>query len=159
MNKTLEGFLPFEEYVELAGNTGFFKQDEIDILREVVLDYQKSPNEDYYLLEEWEGAILAGFIIFGRVSMTDCSWDIYWIAVKKELQGKGIGRNLINRMERFILGVQEKAVLRLETSGKAQYENTRNFYKSTGFQDAGFIPDFYTDGDGLQTYYKAIYRK
>lgn len=153
-----EGFLPAGEYLKLAEHTEFFRSPEIDILKEVILDYQKTPNKDYYFFEEKDGGRLSGFIIFGRVPLTDFSWDIYWIAVDKGMQGKGVGRKLLNRAEKFILGTENKAVLRIETSGKAQYGSTRNFYERTGFLEAGSIPDFYTEGDGLLNYYKVINR-
>lgn len=97
-------------------------------------------------------------MIFGKVSLTDFSWDIYWMAVDKELQGKGVGHRLLDRTEQFILGIDTKAVLRIETSAKAQYEPTRNFFKRNGFLEVGRIPDFYTEGDGLINYYKMIDR-
>lgn len=153
-----EGRLPAEEYLRLAQNTGFFRSAEIDILKEVILDYQKAPNKDYVFFEEKEGGRVSGFIIFGRVPLTDFSWDIYWIAVDKDLQGKGVGRKLLERTEQFILATDKKAVLRIETSGKTQYGSTRDFYKRTGFFEAGAIPDFYAEGDGLLNYYKAITR-
>jgi ribosomal protein S18 acetylase RimI-like enzyme len=156
MNRPKEGFLPASAYLELAENTGFFRAAELGILKEVILDCQKAPDLDYYFFEEREGGLLAGFIIFGRVPLTDYSWDIYWIAVEKRLQGRGVGRRLLDRTQQFILGIDHQAILRIETSGKTEYESTRHFYKRTGFREAGFIPDFYTEGDGLQTYYKSI---
>jgi ribosomal protein S18 acetylase RimI-like enzyme len=154
-----EGAMPAGDYIDLAVDTGFFRPAEIDTLKEVILDYQKTPNTDYFFFDESEGGRLAGFIIFGRVPMTDHGWDIYWLAVNKSLQGRGIGRRLIARTEAFILLSDEKAIMRLETSGKAQYSSTREFYIRTGFSEAGAIPDFYTDGDALLNYYKAIRRE
>lgn len=153
-----EGTMPAGDYLKLAEDTGFFRAQEIEILKEVILDYQKAPNKDYFFFEQREGGNLSGFVIFGRVPLTDFSWDIYWIAVDKKTQGKGVGRGLLDRVERYILGTDKKAVLRIETSGKTQYGSTRNFYARTGFVEAGAIPDFYAEGDGLLNYYKVINR-
>jgi putative acetyltransferase len=39
---------------------------------------------------------MVGFVIFGRIPLTEFGWDIYWLAVKKCWQGKGIGSLLMN---------------------------------------------------------------
>lgn len=153
-----EGMRPGEEYARLAECTGFFRPVEIDILKEVIADYQKAPDKDYSFLEETRDGKLAGFVIFGRTPLTDFAWDIYWIAVDADMQGRGVGRRLVERTEGTILKSNKKAVIRIETSGKKQYESTQFFYKKTGFLQAGAIPDFYSDGDGLLNYYKTISR-
>ena len=160
MNTTFlrEGMRPCEEYARLAEYTGFFRPVEIEILREVVLDYQKAPDKDYSFFEETRDGKLAGFVIFGRTPLTDFSWDIYWIAVAGDMQGRGVGRRLVQRTEETILKNNKKAVIRIETSGKEQYEATQIFYRKTGFTQAGTIPDFYSDGDDLLNYYKTINR-
>lgn len=154
----MEGMLPLAEYSGLAEKTGFFRPVEIDILKEVITDYQKAPGKDYFFFEEKGKELISGFVIFGRTPLTDFSWDIYWIAVGKDSQGKGVGRRLLKRVEDFILADNEKAVIRIETSGKEQYDSTRNFYDRTGFKEAGKIPDFYAEGDSLLNYYKTISR-
>ena len=154
----LEGMRPCDEYARLAERTGFFRPVEIDILREVVSDYQKTPDKDYSFFEETLDGKLAGFVIFGRTPLTDFAWDIYWIAVAGDMQGRGVGRRLVQRTEESILKDNKKAVIRIETSGKEQYEATQIFYEKTGFKQAGAIPDFYSEGDALLNYYKTINR-
>jgi len=48
MTPPSEGFLPTGEYLRLAENTGFFRPPEIEILEEVIFDYQKAPNSHYF---------------------------------------------------------------------------------------------------------------
>ena len=153
-----EGMRPSDEYTRLGERTGFFRPIEIDILHEVITDYQKAPGKDYFFFEETQDGKLAGFVIFGRTPLTDFAWDIYWIAVAHDIQGRGVGRRLVERTEEFILKDHKKAVIRIETSGKKQYEATLVFYKKTGFAQAGAIPDFYSEGDSLLNYYKTISR-
>lgn len=155
---TLEGFMPVEAYLRIAQGTGFFKDVEIEVLKEVVEDYRKAPGKDYNFFHETDGEDLAGFIIFGRTPLTDFGWDIYWIAVGKDFQGRGVGKKLLKRTEDFILQKDRKAILRIETSGKKEYDTTQYFYKKTGFAEAGRIPDFYSDGDSMLNYYKTIER-
>lgn len=158
VSERLEGFMPIEEYARIALGTGFFKDVEIDVLREVIGDYRREPGKDYFFFHETAGKEPAGFIIFGRTPMTDCGWDIYWIAVGKDFQSTGIGRKLLKRTEDFILKKDRKAILRIETSGKKEYDTTQHFYKKTGFVEAGRIPDFYSAGDSMVNYYKTIER-
>jgi ribosomal protein S18 acetylase RimI-like enzyme len=101
---------------------------------------------------------VSGFVIFGMTPMTKYAWDIYWIAVDPELQGKGIGKSLMAQVEREAVGQAGQAILRIETSGKSTYTRQRSFYKSCGFEEKGRIEDFYQLGDDLVIYAKKISR-
>ncbi|MFH1768219.1 MAG: N-acetyltransferase, partial [Candidatus Omnitrophota bacterium] len=139
-----------------AKNVGIFNGKEIEVMEEVIENYVKSPEKDYFLLEEKQGEAVAGFLIFGRTPLTKSSWDIYWLVVDKNYQGKGFGRKLLKRMEEFILQNGSGAVLRVETSTKKEFAHARNLYARQEFKEVGRIPDFYEEGDSLIIYYKEI---
>ncbi len=99
---------------------------------------------------------IAGFLIYGPTPMTESSFDLYWIVVDSREQGKGVGTELLRRMEEEILCEFPRARIRVETAGKGEYHYQRRFYLSRTFQEAGRIPDFYSPGDDLVTFWKEL---
>jgi ribosomal protein S18 acetylase RimI-like enzyme len=148
---------PLEEYLAVAEGTGAFRPSEIDVLKEVISDTFADPSRGYLFLEErLTGGKLAGFAVFGRVPMTDWAWDLYWIVVDRSLQGKGIGRRMLEKLETTAMAVTGRVILRVETSGRNEYVKQRQFYLAAGFRETGRIRDFYEEGDDLVTYCKFI---
>lgn len=145
-----------ERYLEIGRSTKKFAPAEIEILREVLEDWQNNPDTTYIVFDEEIDSKIVGFIIFGLVPLTKFSWDIYWIAVDGSCQGKGIGRKLLQRTEDYLLRRQKRIILRAETSGKKEYAPTRAFYIKTQFKEALRIPDFYDEGDDLMMYTKHL---
>lgn len=148
----MEGIV--KECFEIAKRLEVFKEEELKILSEVLEACSKS--KDYMLLYEKAGDKIAGFIILGRTPLTEFCWDIYWLAVDKEFQEKGIGKRLIKRAEDYILSNTKRAIIRIETSSLKQYAHARGLYKRAGFNEAGRIANFYSLGDDLIIFSKEI---
>lgn len=140
----------------MAEGTSAFNRPEIEILDEVLTDHSDNPKTTYILFEEKDNGRLIGFAIFGRSPMTKFSWDIYWMAVDKDFQRKGIGKKLQKRIEAYVLSLDKKANLIVETSSKPEYNATRGFYIKEGFKEMGRIPDFYREDDALVIFYKKL---
>lgn len=145
-----------EYYLKAVRSTKVFNPRELEVLGEVLQDCQDKPGQNYFLLDEKQDDTLAGFIIFGRIPLTQFSWDIYWLAVDKKYQGKGAGRKLLQKVEDFLLQKEGCAVLRVETSARKEYVHARGLYLKQGFKETGRIPDFYGQGDDLVTFYKDL---
>ncbi len=111
---------------------------------------------DYFIYEEKCADSVAGFVIFGKTPMTHSSWDIYWLAVHKDYQRRGVGTRLIQRVEDCLRDDEGFATIRLETSSRKEYSGTRLFYAKAGFKETGRIPDFYASGDDLVIFYKKV---
>ena len=146
-----------KQHLNIALSTDIFKPHEIDVLREVLYDFKRAPEVDYYMFEEKVNGTVVGFIIFGKVPLTTLAWEIYWLVVDKKFQGKGYGRRLIQRVEEFLLHRDSPVVLRVETSTRKEYAHARNLYTNQRFNEAGRIPDFYEPGDDLVVFYKKLY--
>jgi ribosomal protein S18 acetylase RimI-like enzyme len=142
----------------LAEATGSFHGEEIEILKEVLESYRTKPDKDYSLIESRKEGRLAGFAIFGRTPMTRFAWDVYWIAVDPSFQRRGIGRELLDAVEKAVLADGDRAVLRVETSGTESYAGVRRFYDAAGYERAGTIRDFYAPGDDFCLYAKEVRR-
>jgi len=141
----------------LTFNTGVFKNHEIEILEEILLDCEKNGDKNYTLDLEIIDNTIAGFTIAGRTPMTDFCWDMYWIVVAREFHGRGIGSKLIKKMESFILQNYGRAVIRVETSSKDIYAPARKLYLKNGYAQTGLIKDFYADSDDLCIFSKSIF--
>ncbi len=145
--------------LQLAKRTGAFSGPELEVLDEVLKDWASKPDLGYRLEEISGEGKLAGFLLWGRTPMTVRGYDIYWIAVDPSSQGKGYGKKLIALVEKSACRETSGCILRLETSGRKEYEYQRAFYDRCGFEEVGRIKDFYRDGDDLVTYVKNVNRE
>ena len=140
----------------LARRTRAFTERELAVLDEVLEDCLLKPEEGYRYEGITQEGALSGFLIWGRTPMTEKGYDIYWIAVDPALQGKGLGKALMAKVEEAAREETRGCILRLETSGREDYRRQRHFYGSCGFVEAGRIRDFYRTGDDLVTYVKHV---
>jgi ribosomal protein S18 acetylase RimI-like enzyme len=144
------------DYVDAAVSTGTFTGEEIAVLEEILGDCFTNPHTTYVLLDAVIDGTLEGFVFFGRTPMTRRCWDIYWIAVRRHQQGRGLGRQLLEKAERYIHERDGSAVVRIETSTRREYDAARHLYERRGYREAGRIPGFYGADDDLVIYYRAI---
>lgn len=142
--------------IELTIETGVFKPLEIITLREVLGDYHKEDRELGHRAFVWEeaGKLLA-YAYYAPTEMTDRAWHLYWIAVARDLQGRGLGRKLLEFVEDDIRGLRGR-MLMIETSTLPHYDPTRRFYLKYGYEQIAQVPDYYADGDGMVVYVKRL---
>ncbi|MDD2252060.1 MAG: GNAT family N-acetyltransferase [Dehalococcoidales bacterium] len=144
------------DLVFLLKNISQFEPYELTVAQELIDEYLcQGTSSGYYILVALEADVLAGYICYGPTPLTESTWDIYWEAVSPTLQGKGIGRALIESAEANICAIGGHLIL-IETSSSPAYENTRKFYVSNGYQLASCIPDFYAPNDDRLTYCKKL---
>ena len=127
--------------------TKFFSETEIEMAGELVETYlSQGEKSGYRFLFLEEGGHVVGYACYGEIPCTAGRYDLYWIAVDPEMQGKGYGRQLLERVEEetFKLGGQK---IFIETSSRRQYTPTRQFYKAHGYDEAARLRDFYSWGD------------
>ena len=139
---------------DLVAATGMFSAEEIAIAEELVLERiarGRASGYDFVLLEE-DGALL-GYACYGPIPGSETSHDLYWIAVHPDRQGRGFGRQIMERAEAGMRRAGAQRVY-IDTSTSPRYEATRKFYGDAGFSLTAELPDFYRPGDG-----KAIYSK
>ena len=143
-----------ETLVALAHETGVFKPHEIRALREVLDDYHSTNHEHGHrsVTFEQSGAIL-GFAYYAPAAMTDRTWYLYWIAVTRQTQARGIGGKLLKFVEEDIHRLKGR-VLFIETSSLAHYDLTRKFYVKHAYELAATLPDYYADGDHMVVFRK-----
>jgi ribosomal protein S18 acetylase RimI-like enzyme len=140
--------------LELTRGTGVFKPHEVDALDEVLADFHASSHRLGHraVTYEKDGQIL-GYAYYAPAAMTDRTWYLYWIAVVKNTQAKGIGTTLLRHAEEEIRKAGGR-VLFIETSSLPHYDATRRFYDKHGYEVTGILRDYYADGDHMVVYRK-----
>jgi len=125
-----------------------FKPFEVVIAGEVIDSYLDDPaRSGYHILVAEADSFIAGYICYGPTPLTEGTWDVYWLAVAPEKQGRGIGSALLDSAEDEIKKVQGRLSI-IETSSLPSYEKTRRFHLSHGYEVVCLVPDFYAPGDG-----------
>lgn len=139
----------------LVEAAGVFRSDEVAVAVEVFDGAAQQPGVDYYGLCAFDGETLTGFVLFGPTPCTVSTWDLYWIVVGADAQGRGIGRQLMAAAESAIAS-QGGTLVVVETSSRPDYAPTRAFYEAITYVRAAHIPDYYAPGDDLLVYIKSL---
>jgi len=145
-----------ETIMDLLQRTGVFTEDEAIVARELLEEAVHDAGEtSYKSLTAVDDGRPVGYILFGETPVTIGAYDLYWMAVDPDVQGKGIGHKLVIEAERRIKEAGGR-LIRVETSGAPEYVATRNFYDRIGYPEVSRVPDFYWPGNALHTYIKVI---
>ena len=145
-----------EVIFRLTESCELFYPEETAVARELAEErLARGPSSGYeFLFAETDGIVI-GYTCFGPIPLTQGRFDLYWIAVQKDLQGTGIGRSLLKLTE---VRIQEMKGLRIyvETSSRKPYAPTHRFYLSCGYHQEAILTDFYAHGDNKVIYMKAL---
>ena len=148
----------------IADATAFFRPDEVDVACELVRErFDRGPASGYeFVLADDAGAPptdspsrLLAYACFGPIACTVGSYDLYWIIVDPAHQGRGLGRLLIDAVERRVQAAAGRKVY-IETSSLPRYAPTQRFYERCGYALEARLPDFYQPGDDKLVYAKAV---
>lgn len=144
------------QLLQLAEDTKVFKPLEIQALREVLDDYHESNRDLGHVCVTFEadGAIL-GFAYYAPAAMTINSWYLWWIAVRKDRHGGGIGGQLLRHAEVEIRSKAGRALF-IETSSMPHYQPTRQFYLRHQYEQEAVLRDFYAIGDSMVVFRKVF---
>ena len=140
---------------EIVMATEYFTPSEVDVAVELVQEnLAKGATASGYrfIFIEYDGRTIA-YLCYGPIPCTISSHNLYWIAVHPDYQGRGLGKALMREAETRIRAMGGTRIY-IDTSYKAQYEDTRTFYLSLGYELDALLKDFYSLGDD-----KVIYRK
>ncbi|MBN1930668.1 MAG: GNAT family N-acetyltransferase [Desulfobacterales bacterium] len=140
----------------LVEATGFFYPDEVDVAEELVEErLEKGDKSGYFFVLVRRCGRLIGYGAYGPIPCTVSSYDLYWIAVDPDFQGHGLGRRILDEIERLIR-LSGGTRVYVETSSRPRYASTRKFYQSCGYRIESTLENFYAKGDGKVTFGKVL---
>ncbi|MGB0391855.1 MAG: GNAT family N-acetyltransferase [Salibacteraceae bacterium] len=137
---------------EVLDSSELFPSEYLD---EMIEDYFNNPqSEEIWLTNLSEGEIIGiGYAIPEK--LTEGTYNLLAIAIKKECQGKGEGHKMIEYIEK-LLADQGHRILIVETSSDPEFELTRKFYDKLGYRKEATIQDFWKDGEDKVVYWKRL---
>jgi ribosomal protein S18 acetylase RimI-like enzyme len=140
----------------LVATTGFFNAAEVELAADLVTErLTKGVRSGYNFVLAERGANLVGFACYGPIYGTQGAFELFWIAVAPEEQGRGLGAQVYARAEVAMAKAGAKQIY-ADTSSSDRYAGTRGFYQSMGFREGARLADFYAPGDGKIVYVKDI---
>lgn len=154
-------FLPMavelnEQILEIARGTGAFRDQEIKALEEVIDDYFDQFRELGHVCEVacLDGETV-GFLYFAPNPMSEGAWQLWWIILRDDLRGKGLGARLLHRAEQQTRENQGRLMF-IETSSQEKYGGTLKFYFKHGYEKEAQLRDFYHEGDDMVIFRKKL---
>ncbi len=134
-----------------------FKPIEIVALHEVLDDYHATNHADgHFAITSEDAGVIDGFAYYAPAEMTDAAWQLWWIVVRKDTQGRGVGGRLLRFVEDDIRANHHGRVLFIETGSLPHYDPTRQFYLKQGYDQEAILRDFYAAGDSMVVFRKAL---
>lgn len=142
--------------LRILQNTPEFLPFEVVVAEELIDAFIESPNESgYHIMVAEIGNDVAGYVCYGQTPLTESTWDVFWIAVGRNSQGHGIGRDLMRYTEDHIKKLGGHLVV-VETSSKPNYNKTRKFYEDLKYLEIARIPEFYAPNDDEVIFIKRV---
>ncbi|MBI5474363.1 MAG: GNAT family N-acetyltransferase [Ignavibacteriae bacterium] len=135
--------------------TDVFTADEIEIALELIHAVLDKPDQKDYLIRVYDDGEVRGYYCIGPTPATTSTYDLYWIATKPSVHGKGIGR-LLNAHAEELIRSRGGSLVIAETSSTPRYDKTRAFYVKAGYEEVACIRDYYRAGDSLVVYGKYL---
>lgn len=134
-----------------------FKPSEVEVALELIDHSISDPSSSGYesLVAVDEAGETLGYVCVGPTPMTEATWDLYWIAVAPQAQGRGVGRALYAAAVELLVARGGRQI-RIETSSMESYAATGGFYERLGFSIDGRLRDFYAPGDDLLIFYRRL---
>jgi len=126
-----------------------------EMLDDMIADYFENPDTQdiWFTYVEDEKPLSIGYC--APEKLTEGTYNLYAIAIKKELQGKGVGQKMMNYIE-SLLQEEGHRILIVETSSDAAFESTKTFYLKCGYTQEATIRDFWKEGEDKVVFWKKL---
>jgi ribosomal protein S18 acetylase RimI-like enzyme len=140
-----------------SGNFGTTDADCVEgMFAETWKALAQDPDADtYHWLVCRHNQRVAGFACFGTESLTHNTWDLFWVCVRPENRGQGIGQKLLQTALAQAASKGARLMV-IYTSSTAHYAAARALYESQSFARTAVVPDYYADGDDLFIYSRKV---
>jgi ribosomal protein S18 acetylase RimI-like enzyme len=143
--------------IAITEATGLFRPNEVQALREVLADYFAMNQRLGHVAITCEvDCQTTGFAYYAPAAMTDRTWYLYWIVVRKDAQARGIGSGMLTHLEEDIRANHRGRLLFVETGSPPHYDLTRQFYRKHGYEQHAVLKDYYATGDSMVVFRKVL---
>ena len=126
-----------------------------EMLDDMIADYFNNPESEdiWFTVTDDDIPISIGYC--APEKLTDGTFNLYAIGVRNDLQGKGIGAQMMRYLETYL---KEKGhrILIVETSGTPAFEQTRKFYLNLNYTHEATLRDFWEEGDDKVIFWKKL---
>lgn len=126
-----------------------------DLLDGMVENYFSNPETEEIWLTRLDNNKPIAIAYCAPERLTDGTYNLYLIAVRKDFQASGIGGQIMEYLEN-LLKSKGKRILLVETSSLPEFELTRKFYDKCKYNREAVIRDFYRDGEDKVVFWKRI---
>ena len=144
-----------EAVVDIILRTKNFNEMDKDVAIELIDHYLDFDDDEYLIESLFENKQIIGYVCYGEASLTVGTYEVYYIAIDENYQGKGFGKYLMNEVEKRLKG--KARMILIETSSDDTYIATQKFYEKLGYKEVVRIKDFYKIGDDKIMYEKRFY--
>jgi ribosomal protein S18 acetylase RimI-like enzyme len=132
---------------EILARAGNFNAAEQSVAMELVDFRLAEPlRDDYRFVVADHAGRPVGYACYGKASLSDGTYDMYWIVVDGDCRRCGIGTLLVEYCEDQVRKLQGRSLL-IETSSRPGYEGTVAFYRRLHYEVIAKIRDYYSAGD------------
>ena len=141
----------------IAVAAGMFGPEDVGFLGDLLRRAEaQDPNACWLVLEVDRAVEAAAY--YAPEPFADRMWNLYFIAVRPEHHGRGLGRALMAHIEGALRerGDAAARTLIVETSSTTQYERTRRFYRLLGYDEEARIRQFYGPKDDKVVFWKSL---
>ena len=126
-----------------------------EYLDDMISGYLNDPTSQELWFTCLQDDRIVGFGYCTPEKLTEGTYNLLAIAVSKDVQGRGIGGQMMAYLEQ-VLKERSARVLIVETSSDAQYEKTRMFYEQLDYAREATIRDFWQEGEDKVVFWKKL---
>jgi ribosomal protein S18 acetylase RimI-like enzyme len=137
---------------EVLDSSELFPSEYLD---DMISDYfnNKDTADIWFTFIDNDRPVALGYCVPEK--LTNGTYNLYAIAVRKELQGQGFGQKMMDFIEK-LLAENGNRILIVETSSIDQYALTRKFYNKLGYRQEAIIKDFWNEGEDKVIFLKKL---
>jgi ribosomal protein S18 acetylase RimI-like enzyme len=138
-------------------NSDVFGQHDADTVDEMFVQAMAKPGPDQYRFTVacGEDGEAVGFACYGWESMTQGTWDLFWVCALASARGRGVGRALLADAV-ATASAEGGRLMVIYTSSTPAYDGARRLYRSQGFEKTAVIGDYYAEGDDLNIFARRL---
>jgi len=154
----MQATIDIGEYESAAVNSSVYKGVEIDLMAEILKEWEKSPGTPYTLLELRDGRTLAAFALLQKTAGRNFTFDIRFLVLDRDYRNSTAMRHLLALIDSELLKKIPFAVIRLEISSNKRDSLGEHVLEDAGYQLTGYISKHFGEDDDYLFYLKAIFR-